>query len=105
MSTITAPPQTNIYPDSDAKPMSDNTLQLWWITTIKWGIDALFRHNRDVFVAGDLLVQYRNFQLGRDSGSETEVVLGLEAGEVVVVYPGDDLPDGIEIEPVDLPVK
>jgi hypothetical protein len=105
MSTITAPPQTIIDPDGDAKPMSDNTLQLRWITTIKWGIDALFRHNPDVFVAGDLLVQYRNIQLGRDSGSETEVVLGLEAGEAVVIHPGDDLPDGIEIEPVDLPVK
>ncbi len=50
-----APPQTIVYPDSDGKPMSDNTLQFRWITTIKWGIDALFRHDPDVFVAGDLL--------------------------------------------------
>jgi Uma2 family endonuclease len=55
MSTITAPPQAIIYPDSDGKPMADNTLQFRWITTIKWGIDALFRHDPDVFVAGDLL--------------------------------------------------
>ena len=55
MSTITAPPQTIIYPDSDGKPISDNTLQFRWITTIKWGVDALFRHDPDVFVAGDLL--------------------------------------------------
>jgi Uma2 family endonuclease len=55
MSTITAPPQTIIYPDSDGKPMSDNTLQFRWITTIKWGIDAMLRHDPDVFVAGDLL--------------------------------------------------
>jgi RND family efflux transporter MFP subunit len=53
----------------------------------------------------DHRVHYRNVQLGRDFGSETEVVAGLEPGEVVVVHPGDDLPDGIEIEPVDLPVK
>jgi Uma2 family endonuclease len=55
MSTIPAPPQTIIYPDSDGKPMADNTLQFRWITTIKWGIDAMFRHDPDVFVAGDLL--------------------------------------------------
>jgi Uma2 family endonuclease len=55
MSTITAPSQTIIYPDSDGKPMSDNTLQFRWITTIKWGIEAQFRHDPDVFVAGDLL--------------------------------------------------
>ena len=35
--------------------MADNTLQFRWITTIKWGIDAIFRHDPDVFVAGDLL--------------------------------------------------
>jgi Uma2 family endonuclease len=55
MSSISAQPQTMIYPDSDGKPIADNTLQFRWITTIKWGIDALFRHNPDVFVAGDLL--------------------------------------------------
>jgi RND family efflux transporter MFP subunit len=50
-------------------------------------------------------VHYRNVQLGRDFGNETEVVAGLEPAEVVVVHPGDDLRDGIEIEPVDLPAK
>ena len=55
MSTIISPQQAIIYPDSDGKPMSDNTLQFRWITTIKWGLDALFRHDPDVFVAGDLL--------------------------------------------------
>ena len=50
-------------------------------------------------------VHYRNVQLGRDFGNETEVVAGLEPGEFVVVHPGDDLSDGLEIEPVDLPTK
>ena len=53
----------------------------------------------------DRRVHYRNVQLGRDYGNETEVMAGLEPSEVVVVHPGDDLSDGIEIEPVDLPVK
>jgi Uma2 family endonuclease len=55
MSTIAALPQTVYYPDSDGKPMSDNTLQFRWIVTIKEGTDALFRDVPDVFVAGDLL--------------------------------------------------
>ena len=43
------------YPDSDGRPMAENTLQFRWIVTIKEGLDALFRHRPDVFVAGDLL--------------------------------------------------
>ena len=35
--------------------MSDNTLQFQWIVTIKGGLEALFRDDPDVFVAGDLL--------------------------------------------------
>jgi Uma2 family endonuclease len=55
MGTIISPQQAMIYPDSDGKPLADNTLQFRWITTVKGGIDALFRHDPDVFVAGDLL--------------------------------------------------
>lgn len=53
MSTTTR--QDVIYPDSDGQPMSENTLQFEWITTIKWGLEAVFRDQPDVFVAGDLL--------------------------------------------------
>jgi len=44
-----------IYPQSDGKPMADNTTQFRWIVTIQGGLDALFRDNPDIFVAGDLL--------------------------------------------------
>ena len=44
-----------IYPDSDGKPIADNTLQFRWIVTIQGGLDALFKDNLNVFVAGDLL--------------------------------------------------
>jgi Uma2 family endonuclease len=44
-----------VYPDSDGQPMADNTLQFRWIVTIEGGIDALFRDDPNVFVAGDLL--------------------------------------------------
>jgi Uma2 family endonuclease len=54
--TIASPRQTEVqYPDSDGQPMSDNTLQFEWIVTIKEGLEALFRNNPQVFVAGDLL--------------------------------------------------
>lgn len=43
------------YPESDGQPMADNTLQYRWIVTIQGGIDAMFKNNPDVFVAGDLL--------------------------------------------------
>lgn len=43
------------YPDSDGMPMAENTLQFKWIVVVKEGLDAAFRHDPDVFVAGDLL--------------------------------------------------
>ena len=50
-----SPKTTIVYPDSDGKPMADNTRQFRWITTIKSNLDWLFANNADVFVAGDLL--------------------------------------------------
>ena len=44
-----------VYPDSDGKPMADNTKQFRWIVTIEGGLDVLFRNDPNVFVAGDLL--------------------------------------------------
>ena len=44
-----------IYPDSDGKPLADNTTQLRLIFTIKGGLDALFKDRDDVFIAADLL--------------------------------------------------
>ena len=44
-----------IYPDSDGKPMADNTKQFRWIVTIKENLELLFADHSDVFVAGDLL--------------------------------------------------
>jgi Uma2 family endonuclease len=55
MSTVTPDKAVVIYPDSDGKPMSDNTLQFQWIVTIEGGLEALFRDDPKVFVAGDLL--------------------------------------------------
>ena len=56
MTTSTQPAsQQVIYPDSDGQPMADNTKQFRWIVTIQGGLDALFKDDPNVFVAGDLL--------------------------------------------------
>ncbi|NET60593.1 MAG: Uma2 family endonuclease, partial [Symploca sp. SIO2E6] len=47
-------PDELIYPDSDGKPLADNTTQLRYIFTIKGGLDALFKDRADVFIAADL---------------------------------------------------
>lgn len=44
-----------IYPDSDGKPMADNTRQFRWIVTIKENLEIMFANDPNVFVAGDLL--------------------------------------------------
>jgi Uma2 family endonuclease len=44
-----------IYPESDGRPMADNTLQFRWITVVQGNLAALFADRPDVFVAGDLL--------------------------------------------------
>ncbi len=48
-------PDSIIYPESDGKPMADNTKQFRWIQVIHGNIAALYHDHKDVFVAGDLL--------------------------------------------------
>lgn len=43
------------YPESDGQPMSDNTLQWYWMVLIKEGLELLFADDPNVFVAGNLL--------------------------------------------------
>jgi Uma2 family endonuclease len=54
--TFTQPSQSTVrYPDDDGQLMAENTLQFKWIVLIKEGLETLFRHDQDVFVAGHLL--------------------------------------------------
>lgn len=55
---IQAPVETTdevTYPESDGKPIAENTKQFRWIVTIVGGLEAHYLDNPDVFVAGDLL--------------------------------------------------
>lgn len=44
-----------IYPESDGKPMADNTKQFRWIVEIQQNLVWLFADEANVFIAGDLL--------------------------------------------------
>jgi Uma2 family endonuclease len=44
-----------IYPSSDGQAMAESTEHYQWIVTITGGLEALFKDDMNVFVAGDLL--------------------------------------------------
>ena len=69
-----------IYPDSDGKPMSDNTKQFQLIVKIQGGIDALFKDNENVFVAGDLLWYHVEGDNKTRQAPDTMVVFGRPKG-------------------------
>jgi len=54
MSSKPIAPSEIVYPDSDGKPMADNTLQWDWMVKIVGELREVFA-GQDVFVAGDLL--------------------------------------------------
>jgi len=45
------------------------------------------------------VAHFRSIVLGRDLGTATEVVSGLEAGDTVVLSPGDSVTDGAKVQP------
>ena len=45
------------------------------------------------------LAHFRAVTLGRDLGSETEVLSGLKPGDIVVLSPGDDVIEGAKVKP------
>jgi RND family efflux transporter MFP subunit len=46
------------------------------------------------------VVHFRRLQLGRDYGDRIEVLSGLEAGQQVIVNPGDTVQEGAKVNPV-----
>lgn len=44
-----------VYPESDGRPMADNTEQFKWIVLLKENLECLFAQTENVFIAGDLL--------------------------------------------------
>lgn len=57
--TVTPPPKPTIpihYPDSDGKPMADNTIQFRWIMMLYTHLAGQYREDVNTFVAGDHLI-------------------------------------------------
>lgn len=69
-----------VYPDSDGKPMAENTLQFQWITTIQGNLDSLFQDRADVFVAGDNLVYPREGDVSICLAPDVYVAFGRPKG-------------------------
>jgi Uma2 family endonuclease len=69
-----------VYPDSDGQPMAENTLQYQWITTIVGGLEAAFRHDPKVFVAGDLFWYPVEGDPNTRTAPDAMVVLGRPKG-------------------------
>jgi hypothetical protein len=57
MSILRQPPTSDgvVYPESDGKPIADNTVQFRWIQTLFNGIESLYEDDPNVFIAADLL--------------------------------------------------
>lgn len=70
-----------IYPESDGKPMADNTKQFRWILTIQQNIDWLYANDPQVFVAGDLLWYPVEGQTQIAAAPDTMVVFGRPKGD------------------------
>lgn len=70
--------------------------------TLKVPAGALFRRGQqwETFVLEGGRVQLRQVTVGHSSGTETEVLAGLNAGEEVVVYPGDRVRHGLRVKPI-----
>ena len=69
-----------LYPDSDGKPMSDNTEQYAWIVKIKENLEILHAGNPDVFIAGDLLWYPVQSTLIPPTAPDVMVVFGRSKG-------------------------
>jgi Uma2 family endonuclease len=70
-----------VYPDSDGKPMSDNTKQFRWIVVIEQNLEWLFADRPDVFIAGDLLWYPVEGDNSLSMAPDTMVVFGRPKGD------------------------
>ncbi|WP_019498651.1 Uma2 family endonuclease [Pseudanabaena sp. PCC 6802] len=70
-----------IYPESDGKPMADNTKQFEIIVSLKKGLDWLYINDPQVFIAGDLLWYPVEGQPKIAAAPDTMVVFGRPKGD------------------------
>jgi Uma2 family endonuclease len=82
VSQLESPHQSGIiYPDSDGKPMANNTIQFRWIVVIQQNLDWLFADDPNVFVAGDLFWYPVQGKPNIVNAPDVMVVLGRPKGD------------------------
>lgn len=61
---------------------------------------ALFRQQGDwaVFVVADGRARHRKVGIGRNNGTQAQVLAGLKKGETVILFPASDIADGTRVE-------
>jgi HlyD family secretion protein len=71
---------------------------------LKVPVSALFRRGSDwsAYVVRNGRAVLVPVSAGRSSGTETQVLGGLKAGDEVILYPGDRVQDGTRVQPVKL---
>jgi Uma2 family endonuclease len=70
-----------VYPESDGKPIADNTKQFEVIVSLKKGLDWLYINDPQVFIAGDLLWYPVEGQSKIAEAPDTMVVFGRPKGD------------------------
>ncbi|MCR6655150.1 MAG: hypothetical protein NVV63_04885 [Opitutus sp.] len=63
---------------------------------------ALFQRAGEwqTFVLEGGRARLKTVKVGRSNGLQTEVLAGLNEGERVIVYPGDQVRDGVRVKPI-----
>jgi Uma2 family endonuclease len=81
VSTPTLERRAIVYPETEGQPRAENTRQFRWIVTIKEGLEALFRDDPNVFVAGDLFWYPVEGDNKTRTAPDTMVVFGRPKGD------------------------
>jgi Uma2 family endonuclease len=69
-----------VYPESDGKPMADNTKQFQWIFVLFGNLAALFRDRADVWVWGNLMWYAKKNEPDENAAPDVFVVFGRPKG-------------------------
>jgi HlyD family secretion protein len=71
-------------------------------SVLKVPVSALFRHGKEsaAYVVRGGRAVLVPVEAGRSSGSEVQIIKGLNAGDEVILYPGDRVTDGQRVQPV-----
>lgn len=93
-------PDEPVYPFTDGKPMAENTIQYRWITTIKGGMDIVFKDAPNVFIAGDMFWYPVRGEPAIRTAPDTLLVFGRPKGDRLshLQWLEDDIPPQVVFE-------